>query len=181
MYYILQIKWDYKIKICPHGTKLQCMIHLPRDQLQSAHLPAIVGYAEYPAESRACAWEWCAVAWSWWSRAAAAALWLAAPQGSGTAPLLYWWDAVTCGGSLVVGGNRRPPYCAAMLWWWWYSWTALEIEFICSFRSSKKLNSVASVRERSISTEQTPLVGEVTDNFCGYRVSRGQRKGSLRP
>jgi hypothetical protein len=26
--------------------------------------------------------------------------------------------------------------------------------------------------------EQPPLVGEVSANFCGYRVSRGQRNGS---
>jgi hypothetical protein len=30
-------------------------------------------------------------------------------------------------------------------------------------------------------TERPPLVGEVNDNFCGYRVLRGQRDGSLRP
>jgi hypothetical protein len=29
-----------------------------------------------------------------------------------------------------------------------------------------KLNSVASVRKRTIPTEQPPLVGEVTANFC---------------
>jgi hypothetical protein len=30
-----------------------------------------------------------------------------------------------------------------------------------------KLNAVASVRERTIPTERPPLVGEVSDNFCG--------------
>jgi hypothetical protein len=29
-----------------------------------------------------------------------------------------------------------------------------------------KLNSVASVRERTIPIERLPLVGEVSDNFC---------------
>jgi hypothetical protein len=42
-------------------------------------------------------------------------------------------------------------------------------------------NSMASVRKRTIATELPPHVGEVCDNFCGYRVSRGQRNGSPRP
>jgi hypothetical protein len=37
------------------------------------------------------------------------------------------------------------------------------------------------VRERTIPTVRPPLVGEVIANFCGYRVPRGQRDGSLRP
>jgi hypothetical protein len=36
------------------------------------------------------------------------------------------------------------------------------------------------VRKRTIPTERPPLVGEVSANFCGYRVSRGQRDGSPR-
>jgi hypothetical protein len=31
-------------------------------------------------------------------------------------------------------------------------------------------NSVALVRERTIPTERPPLVGEVSANFCGYKV-----------
>jgi hypothetical protein len=42
-------------------------------------------------------------------------------------------------------------------------------------------NTVALVRERAIHSERPPLVGEVSGNFSGYRVSRGQRGGSLRP
>jgi hypothetical protein len=42
-------------------------------------------------------------------------------------------------------------------------------------------NSVALVRERTITTELPPPVGEVSANFCGYRVLRGQHNGSLRP
>jgi hypothetical protein len=38
-----------------------------------------------------------------------------------------------------------------------------------------KLNSLALVRERTITT------GEVGANFCGWKVSRGQRNGYLRP
>jgi hypothetical protein len=39
------------------------------------------------------------------------------------------------------------------------------------------LNFVALVRERTIPTERPPLVGEVSANFCGLRMSRGQRNG----
>jgi hypothetical protein len=42
-------------------------------------------------------------------------------------------------------------------------------------------NSVAWVCERTTSTERLPLVGEVSANFCGKRVPRGQRDGSLGP
>jgi hypothetical protein len=43
------------------------------------------------------------------------------------------------------------------------------------------LNSVAWVRERTIPTERPPLVSEVSDNFCEYKVPRNQRDGSLWP
>jgi hypothetical protein len=42
-------------------------------------------------------------------------------------------------------------------------------------------NFMTLVRERTIPTERPPLVGEVSANFCGERVSRGQRDGSLQP
>jgi hypothetical protein len=42
-------------------------------------------------------------------------------------------------------------------------------------------NSVALVRERPIPTKRPRLVGEVSDKFCGLRVLRDQRVGSLRP
>jgi hypothetical protein len=35
------------------------------------------------------------------------------------------------------------------------------------------------VRERTIPTEQPPLVGDLSANFCGEKVLRGQRGGSL--
>jgi hypothetical protein len=47
--------------------------------------------------------------------------------------------------------------------------------------SKKKINSMVWVRKRTISTERPPLAGEVTANFCGKRVPRGQRDGSLLP
>jgi hypothetical protein len=40
---------------------------------------------------------------------------------------------------------------------------------------AKKLNSLAWVRKRTMPTERLPLVGEVSANFCGWRVPRGQR------
>jgi hypothetical protein len=40
---------------------------------------------------------------------------------------------------------------------------------------NSKENSVTLVRERTIQTEQLPLVGEVTANFCGQRVHRKQQ------
>jgi hypothetical protein len=45
----------------------------------------------------------------------------------------------------------------------------------------KQTNSVALFRERTIPTERPPLVGEVSANFCRYRVLLGQYNGSLRP
>jgi hypothetical protein len=44
-----------------------------------------------------------------------------------------------------------------------------------------KKNSGASVRQRTIPTERPPFVGEVSANFSGQRVSRGQRNESPRP
>jgi hypothetical protein len=44
-----------------------------------------------------------------------------------------------------------------------------------------KESSVALVRERTARTERSPLVGEVSANFCGNRVSLGQRNESPRP
>jgi hypothetical protein len=44
-----------------------------------------------------------------------------------------------------------------------------------------KLNSVALVRKRTIPTEWSPLVGEVSANFCWQRVPRDQRNGFPRP
>jgi hypothetical protein len=37
------------------------------------------------------------------------------------------------------------------------------------------------VRERTTPTERSPLVVEVSTKVCGWRVSSGQRDGSLRP
>jgi hypothetical protein len=42
-------------------------------------------------------------------------------------------------------------------------------------------NSVALVRERTIPTERTLLVGKVSAIFWGHRTLRGQLDGSLRP
>jgi hypothetical protein len=37
------------------------------------------------------------------------------------------------------------------------------------------------MKKKTILTGRPPLVGEVSANFCGYRVPRGQRDGFLRP
>jgi hypothetical protein len=42
-------------------------------------------------------------------------------------------------------------------------------------------NSGALVRQRTIPTERPPLVGEVSANFSGQRVSRDQRNETPRP
>jgi hypothetical protein len=42
-----------------------------------------------------------------------------------------------------------------------------------------RTNTVPLVRERTIPAERPPLVGEISANFCGLRVSRGQRDGSV--
>jgi hypothetical protein len=41
--------------------------------------------------------------------------------------------------------------------------------------------SVPLVSKRTISTERPPVIGEVSANFCWYRVPRGQCDRSLRP
>jgi hypothetical protein len=53
--------------------------------------------------------------------------------------------------------------------------------WIWSIAITKKKYSVAWVLELTVPTERPPLVGEVCANFCGLRVPRGQRDGSLRP
>jgi hypothetical protein len=40
---------------------------------------------------------------------------------------------------------------------------------------------MALVRKQTISTEGLPLVGEISANFCGQIVSRGQGDGNPRP
>jgi hypothetical protein len=45
----------------------------------------------------------------------------------------------------------------------------------------KKRNFGALVRQRTTSTERPPLVGEVSANFSGERLSDGQRNESPRP
>jgi hypothetical protein len=53
--------------------------------------------------------------------------------------------------------------------------------FVASAVSQDKLNSVALVRKAAVPTERPQLVGEVSANFCGCRVSHAQRNGSQRP
>jgi hypothetical protein len=48
-------------------------------------------------------------------------------------------------------------------------------------QQTNKTNSGTLVRQRTIPTERPPLVGEVSANFSGQRVSRGQRNESPQP
>jgi hypothetical protein len=48
-------------------------------------------------------------------------------------------------------------------------------------KKKQQTNTVALLREGTIPNERPPIVGEVSDNFCGYMLSRGQRDGSLWP
>jgi hypothetical protein len=63
----------------------------------------------------------------------------------------------------------------------WQETYLAQTHFRKTETTRSKKSYVASVRERTIPTEWPPLVGEVSANFCGYRVPRGQREGSLRP
>jgi hypothetical protein len=60
-------------------------------------------------------------------------------------------------------------------------WPNIVKSLITSFNNDNNNNiSVAVVRDRNIPTERPPFVGEVIANFCGLRVPRGQRGGTLR-
>jgi hypothetical protein len=53
-----------------------------------------------------------------------------------------------------------------------------------SFYTAKKRETKTAwrlVRKRTIPPERPSLVDEVSANFCGWRVSRGQRNGFPRP
>jgi hypothetical protein len=60
-----------------------------------------------------------------------------------------------------------------------FSFSSFPLTFV--YIQLKKLNIVVWVGEWTVPTERWPLVGEVRANFCGWRVPRGQRNGSLRP
>jgi hypothetical protein len=53
-----------------------------------------------------------------------------------------------------------------------------QVKLMLKFQTN---TSKIRVRERNISTERPPLVGEVSANVCGSRVPRGQSEGSLLP
>jgi hypothetical protein len=65
----------------------------------------------------------------------------------------------------------------------YYSITSVHVIILLAIRHMEiyKKHSVASVREQTIPTERSPLIGEVSANLCALRVSRGQRDGSLLP
>jgi hypothetical protein len=68
---------------------------------------------------------------------------------------------------MLIAGHRKNCWDLGVSYKGWY-WFTLKL---------KILNSVALVREQTIPTERPPLVGEVSANFCGWRVSRRQHNG----
>jgi hypothetical protein len=60
-------------------------------------------------------------------------------------------------------------------------YTSINTHYKSEEHKKSKTNSKVLVREQTITTEQTPLVGEVSANFWGWRVQRGLHDGSLRP
>jgi hypothetical protein len=60
--------------------------------------------------------------------------------------------------------------------------TSLRVRHTLSRQTKKKKrNSVALVRKLTKPIERPPLLGEVSANFCGQRVSRDQPNGSPWP
>jgi hypothetical protein len=57
--------------------------------------------------------------------------------------------------------------------------TPVQWQHQVSQDNKKKLSGL--VRQRTIPTERSQLVGEVSANFSGYKVSRGQRNESPPP
>jgi hypothetical protein len=56
------------------------------------------------------------------------------------------------------------------------------ISFPVSFTSAYMITiNLIQTNKRTILTEQTPFVGEISSNFCGWRVLHGQRNGSPQP
>jgi hypothetical protein len=64
----------------------------------------------------------------------------------------------------------------------WHPWNITRSGWLSDLQiRENKQNSVAWVRERTIPTERPTLVSEVSSNFCGWWVQRGQRERSPRP
>jgi hypothetical protein len=59
------------------------------------------------------------------------------------------------------------------IYWWWLC------DVYVDHAPRKKLRDLSP--PANYTNERPPLEGEVCANFCGYRVSRGQQDGSLRP
>jgi hypothetical protein len=72
-----------------------------------------------------------------------------------------------------------------LITWRWHSRLMWNIgNYLSDYTSashSSRQNSTALVCKWTIPTKWPPLVSEVSANFCGQRVLRGQHNGSLRP
>jgi hypothetical protein len=103
--------------------------------------------------------------------------------------LLRMEDLTTCPNSIQEQSRNctkngpsvvLPPFCSKkFIWITVIIWMGRSI--ITNYVLLSNLHSRAWVREWTKSTERPPLVGEVSANFCGLRVPRGQRDRSLRP
>jgi hypothetical protein len=88
----------------------------------------------------------------------------------------------------VLSAYRRTSRCRPLpqrqhifAWNHNYIHAATELQPYSKIITTRKLNYVTRVRERTIPTERQPLVGEVSADFGGYRLPRSQRDGSIRP
>jgi hypothetical protein len=85
--------------------------------------------------------------------------------------------------NIIVSFSFTPPpvlqFIIHSLQRTWKSWMVLE--YVDELHKSTTKNSVAWIRKRTIPTEWPPLLSEVSANFCGEKVPRGQCDGSLRP
>jgi hypothetical protein len=63
----------------------------------------------------------------------------------------------------------------------WATEVSLQVLYqITESRLHLNISKWALHSEQTIPTKRQPLAGEVSNNFCGWRVPRGQRDGSLR-
>jgi hypothetical protein len=85
---------------------------------------------------------------------------------------------------IITHRLREPSVCGLVMtahWWKLVEYYGLLYITTENIGCLTKLNSLAWVRQWTVSTGRPPLVRVVSAKFCGYKVPRGQRDGSLRP
>jgi hypothetical protein len=83
-------------------------------------------------------------------------------------PVMFQIGVILCRVSESVSWACSPPFAG-------------RVQTIYFYKQTNKHSTWPVVRKRTIPTERPPLVGEVSANFCGQRVSRSQRNGSPWP